>query len=99
MHTVLADRAGAAPDDIAILAPGRRPLTYGRLHGHIRETVAALNRTGVGRSDRVAVVLPNGPEMAVAFLALSAGAAGIMRKTCAGRVRRRGGAQDLALQE
>jgi acyl-CoA synthetase (AMP-forming)/AMP-acid ligase II/acyl carrier protein len=29
---------------------------------------------GVGRNDRVAIVLPNGPEMAVAFLAVTAGA-------------------------
>jgi acyl-CoA synthetase (AMP-forming)/AMP-acid ligase II len=29
---------------------------------------------GIGRGDRVAVVLPNGPEMAVAFLAVAAAA-------------------------
>ena len=29
---------------------------------------------GLGRHDRIAVVLPNGPEMAVAFLAVAAGA-------------------------
>ncbi len=40
-------------------------------------TVADLNRLGIGRNDRVAIVLPNGPELAVAFLSI-AGAA-----TCA----------------
>jgi acyl-CoA synthetase (AMP-forming)/AMP-acid ligase II len=29
---------------------------------------------GIGRNDRVAIVLPNGPEMAVAFIAVAAGA-------------------------
>ena len=31
-----------------------------------------LNARGVGRGDRVAIVLPNGPEMATAFLAVAA---------------------------
>ncbi len=33
-----------------------------------------LNAMGLGRQDRVAIVLANGPEMAVAFLAVTAGA-------------------------
>jgi acyl-CoA synthetase (AMP-forming)/AMP-acid ligase II len=37
--------------------------------------VAALNSRGIGRQDRVAIVLPNGPDMASAFLAIGAGAA------------------------
>jgi acyl-CoA synthetase (AMP-forming)/AMP-acid ligase II len=36
--------------------------------------VATLNAIGMGRNDRVAIVLPNGPEMATAFLAVAAGA-------------------------
>ena len=36
--------------------------------------VAWLNGAGIGRGDRVAMVLPNGPEMATAFLGVSAGA-------------------------
>ena len=35
--------------------------------------IATLNALGVGRQDRVAIVLPNGPEMAVAFLAVACG--------------------------
>jgi acyl-CoA synthetase (AMP-forming)/AMP-acid ligase II len=37
--------------------------------------VTALNGFGIGRNDRVGLVLPNGPELAVAFLAVAAGAA------------------------
>ncbi len=29
---------------------------------------------GIGRGDRVAIVLPNGPEMAASFVAIAAGA-------------------------
>jgi acyl-CoA synthetase (AMP-forming)/AMP-acid ligase II len=46
----------------------------GGLHAHVSDTVKMLNTIGLGRHDRVALVLPNGPEMAVAFLAVAAGA-------------------------
>ena len=58
----------------AISAPGRRPLTYSGLRRHVEKTVASLNQIGIGRNDRVAIVLPNGPEMATAFISVAAGA-------------------------
>ncbi len=66
-------RAGAeaAP---AIGAPGRPWLTHGGLRKLAAGTVAALNGMGIGRNDRVAIVLPNGPEMAAAFVAVASGA-------------------------
>ena len=60
---------------LAILSPERPPLSYGGLAGLAGRTVAALNGRGIGRRDRVAIVLPNGPDMASAFLAIGAGAA------------------------
>jgi acyl-CoA synthetase (AMP-forming)/AMP-acid ligase II/acyl carrier protein len=60
-----------APDAYAIGAPDRHPLSYSDLYQQILETGEKLNRLGVGRNDRVAIVLPNGPEMAVAFLSIS----------------------------
>jgi acyl-CoA synthetase (AMP-forming)/AMP-acid ligase II len=60
--------------DPAILAPDRSPLSFAALRAQARETIAALNRMGIGGSDRVALVLPNGPEMATAFVAVAAGA-------------------------
>ncbi len=62
---------GVAP---AISAPDRPPLSFDGLRALIGETVASLNSFGVGRGDRVAIVLPNGPEMATAFVAIAAGA-------------------------
>jgi acyl-CoA synthetase (AMP-forming)/AMP-acid ligase II len=59
----------------AIRAPeGRPPLPYAGLRALAERTVAALNAIGIGRGDRVAIVLPNGPEMASAFVAIAAGA-------------------------
>ncbi len=60
--------------DIAFSAPERPDLTYHGLRRHVDATVAALNERGIGRDDRVAIVLPNGPEMASAFVAIAAGA-------------------------
>lgn len=60
--------------DIALAAPERMPLTYQGLRTLVAQTVSALNGLGIGRNDRVAIVLPNGPEMAAAFIAIAAGA-------------------------
>ena len=62
------------PDATAIAAPGRPALTYAGLRRQAADTVAALNGRGIGRGDRVAIVLPNGPEMASAFLSVGSGA-------------------------
>jgi acyl-CoA synthetase (AMP-forming)/AMP-acid ligase II len=58
----------------AIGAPERPTLTYGGLRDLVDRTVGALNTMGVGRNDRVALVLPNGPEMATSFVAVACGA-------------------------
>ena len=56
----------------AIRAPeGRRPLTHAGLRALAERTVAALNAQGIGREDRVAMVIPNGPEAAAAFVAIA----------------------------
>lgn len=58
----------------AILAPGRAPLTYGQLRRQVMDTAAALRQRGIRSNDRVAIIVPNGPEMATAFLGVSAAA-------------------------
>ena len=63
-----------APDSAsALLTSGRAPLSYADLRKLQGATVARLNDLGIGRGARVAIVLPNGPEMAAAFLAIGAG--------------------------
>ena len=54
---------------VALAAPGRTPMTYGMFSELCEATAEALNALGLGRNDRLAIVLPNGPEMAAAFVA------------------------------
>ncbi|MFO7856471.1 MAG: acyl--CoA ligase [Paracoccaceae bacterium] len=61
----------AAP---AIGAPGREWLSFGALRAQAAEVRGALAAAGIGPADRVAIVLPNGPEMAAAFVCVASGA-------------------------
>ncbi len=61
--------ARAEPSSPAIRAAGKLTLSYGSLRAHAEDIAARLRSLGVGKNDRVAIVLPNGPEAAVAFLA------------------------------
>ena len=63
--------AGAPAGNVALAAPERAPLRHGELKDRIATAGAALNRFGIGRAERVAMVLPNGPEAAAAFLAVA----------------------------
>ena len=63
-----------AADAPAIAAPGRPALSHGGLRVLAGRTVEALNAMGIGRNDRVAIVLPNGPEMATVFITVACGA-------------------------
>ena len=62
---------GGKDDAVAISATDRPDLTYKDLRDQIDRTVEALNDFGIGRNDRVAIVLPNGSEMAVAYLSVA----------------------------
>ena len=48
-------------------------ITYARLREQLGYIVATLNGIGIGRGDRVAVVLPGGPDLATVKLASSPG--------------------------
>ena len=55
----------------AIRAPDREPLSYAELGKQMWRTGRALRGAGIGPQDRVAIVLPNGPAMASAFVCIS----------------------------
>ena len=63
--------ADSAP---AIGTPGRPWLTHAGLRALAQRTTTSLNAMGIGRNDRVAMVVPNGPEMAAAFVAIACAA-------------------------
>ncbi|MBS0238634.1 MAG: AMP-binding protein [Proteobacteria bacterium] len=71
LHDLLKAGEDQAP---AIRASGAEPLTYAGFRTLVMRTIARLNDFGIGRGDRVAIVLPNGPEMATAFVATASAA-------------------------
>jgi len=74
IYELLKARAEHAPEAVAILAPGKSDLTFRGLLRQVDSVVGSLRVRGVQSSDRVAVVLPNGPDMAVTFLGVAASA-------------------------
>jgi len=59
----------------AIGAPESKPLACSGLRELASRTIDALNAMGIGRGDRVAIVLRNSPEMAAGFVCLASGVA------------------------
>ena len=74
IRQALEEQSRQSPNNFALLALDRAPLTYSRLLNHCHRVVADLNHAGISRGDRVAIVLPNGPEMAACMLAVAMGA-------------------------
>ncbi|HEX9580136.1 MAG TPA: acyl--CoA ligase [Gemmatimonadales bacterium] len=72
--TIMELLRGGVADAPALSAPGGTPLTYHALRALVAETLDALAGRGLGRNDRVAIVLDNGPGMAAAFMTIAAGA-------------------------
>jgi acyl-CoA synthetase (AMP-forming)/AMP-acid ligase II len=72
--TISAALAAAPATALALLAPAQPALTYGALRANVASCITTLNQLGIGRGERVAIVLPNGPHMAAAFVAIAAGA-------------------------
>jgi acyl-CoA synthetase (AMP-forming)/AMP-acid ligase II len=72
--TVLSLIATGLDEAPAIAAPGQAALSYAALRTLAGQTIDRLNQLGIGRNDRIAIVLANGPQMAAAFVAIAAGA-------------------------
>ncbi len=71
LYDLIQGQSEKMPDALAILAPGKQPITYRQLSFHLETIALQLNQLGFELGDRVAVVLPNSPEMATAYLAVS----------------------------
>jgi oxalate---CoA ligase len=66
--------SSGSDDGLAITAPERPPITFDQLRRLTARIVASLNAKSISRNDRVAIVLPNGPDMACTFLGVTSGA-------------------------
>jgi acyl-CoA synthetase (AMP-forming)/AMP-acid ligase II len=71
MLRLIANHANRNPAAVALVALGRPSLTYALLCPEIEEHAQTLRAVGLGKEDRVALLLPNGPEGALGFIATS----------------------------
>lgn len=72
LRDLIAARAAALADAAAVAAPGRRSLSFAAMEELCASLAGQLRDLGVGLGHTVALVLPNGPEAATAFLAVAA---------------------------
>jgi len=72
--SIIDTNAQTQPEAIAIKNVEDESITYLQLHQQIEDTVKSLNNYGIGINDPAAIVLSNGPLMAVAFLSVASGA-------------------------
>jgi acyl-CoA synthetase (AMP-forming)/AMP-acid ligase II/acyl carrier protein len=71
LSELLATHAARRPQAPAVKALDRPDLSYQRLDRLARSTGDDLRAMGIEGRDRVVIVLPNGPEMATAFLSVA----------------------------
>jgi acyl-CoA synthetase (AMP-forming)/AMP-acid ligase II len=72
MQTLQEWMAQGQANAVCLSASGAAPLTYQGLRDLSTHVQQSLNAVGIGRHDRVAIVLPNGAEMAAAFVSVAA---------------------------
>jgi acyl-CoA synthetase (AMP-forming)/AMP-acid ligase II len=68
LGSLLADSASRYASHVAVISDQHR-LTYGELDDAVRRCARAMQRAGLERGDRVAIMLPNIPEFTIAYFA------------------------------
>jgi len=71
LYQFVSEEAKISPQSPAILSPEKDALSYEALSRQMRTIALQLSRLGFRPHDRLALVMPNGPEMATAFLSIS----------------------------
>ena len=74
---VIRRHAELQPDHAAVVATGFPPLSYQELQCLIDEVRAALRVAGLGRRARITIAIPNGPQAALAIVAVACSAVSI----------------------
>jgi oxalate---CoA ligase len=72
--TKIRQHAETQPDHPAMVSSGFAPLSYRELQSEIGAVRGALRRAGFDRTARIAVAMPNGPQTALAIVAVSCSA-------------------------
>ncbi len=75
VHALLRARSASNGERLAIRGVDSEGLSYTDLWTEVSEHRSTLIRCGIGSADVVAIALPNGPDMAVAFLSVACTAA------------------------
>ncbi|MFN5507326.1 MAG: AMP-binding protein, partial [Burkholderiales bacterium] len=71
MKTLIELLAAGTSPSTCLSAANSAPLTYSALRQLNQYVQAAFNQVGIGRNDRVALVLPNSAEMAASFVTVA----------------------------
>src|SRR5262245_30309780 len=82
LYDLLLHYGQKAPRRAALLAAESAPISYGVLLREANNAIRVLRGLGVTRTDRVAVVLPSGPDAAAATVAVTAGAICVPLNPC-----------------
>ena len=69
--------AGLQPDHVAVLSSGFEPLSYRELQHIIVDVRASLRHAGLGCRARIAIAIPDGPQAALAIVAVACSAVSI----------------------
>jgi len=73
--SIIEKHSNKQPNASAVLSLSKSACTYQDLFRQVHQTVRFMNSVNIRRNDPVAIVLPNGPTMATAFLSIASGAA------------------------
>lgn len=70
IYQILKERFTKFADFTALLAPGNKSMSYSELLLSIDETIDSLHRLGFLHTERIAIALPDSPEMQIMTLAV-----------------------------
>lgn len=74
IFSLIEDRAAVEPQSVAIESPGRYPVTSAGVLRLVQRIVTMIRFFNFQQRDRIAVCLPNGPELGIVLLGVSSAA-------------------------
>ncbi len=74
IHQLLQAHSSTNDENPAIINIENKDLTYSQLFSQVNRTIKQLRLFNIKQTDKVAIALPNGTEMALAFISVTCGA-------------------------